>query len=538
MTQNHAIQFGTAGIRAVLGPLPNQMNRDLVMRVTAGLCKHLLKCSPEAPKQGLCVAYDGRKHSLEFARAVAEVACAQGFKVYTFEDTVPTPLLAFSVTELGASAGVMITASHNPPEYNGYKVFWHNGAQIIPPHDEGISKEIAALGPKQDFRTLAYAEFQKQRKIEFVGRQIETLYLSYIETLGHQPKTVDSICIAYTAMHGVGERIARKAFSQRGYTNCHSVPEQALPDPDFPTVAFPNPEEKGAMDLVLKLASRTDADIVLANDPDADRLAVACKDRSGSYHQLSGNEVGALLCEYQLRHSRTPEKQSIFCSIVSSPLTALIARHYGAYFEQTLTGFKWIMNRALAKQKEGFCLALGFEEALGYAPSSEVADKDGISSAILMTEMASFYLKTGQNLHDVLIELWLRFGFHHSTALNIHLDSEMAEHIQSKLDALRKEPPNLLGKLAVQRFCDYKTGQIKDRDGRSSQSTLPSSNVLAFHLEGGHRVMIRPSGTEPKLKIYLDITLPLASCEALAECQKQASAITTQLGDSVRAIFT
>jgi phosphomannomutase len=472
---------------------------------------------PNAKARGLCVGFDGRRKSRELASVTAEVASGAGFTVHLFDDVVPTPLLAFSITQRGAAAGVMITASHNPPEYNGYKAYWENGAQIVPPQDVEIAQAIAAVsGVRKLPRNTANVAGQPG---------VERRYVEAVRELIGEEVTPSPLRIVYTALHGVGERLATELLRGAGFPHVHSVPEQAEPDGTFPTVKFPNPEEPGAMDLALALANETSANLVLANDPDADRLAVAVRSLRGEIVQLTGNETGLLLADHLLARAPRDGKNLVLASLVSTPLIARLAASYGARCEFTLTGFKWIANRAIElTQRDGLRFLLGFEEALGFSVGNLVRDKDGVSAALLAARIAAHHAREGRTLLDALEAIYRKHGLYESRPISITLPGAtgMATMLAA-MNALRAAPPRELAGCAVNELQDLE---------RSVD--LPPSNVLVFQLAGGHRICVRPSGTEPKLKIYVDACTEVAVTETLSAARTRARELADSLGQALR----
>ncbi|MDH5492023.1 MAG: phospho-sugar mutase [Myxococcales bacterium] len=532
------LAFGTAGLRGLLGGGPHRMNRAVVLRTTAGLCAWLLEQIPDAAARGICVGYDGRRMSAELADDVASVVSGAGIVARVFTDFAPTPLVGFSLLERGAAAAVVITASHNPPEYNGYKVFWANGAQIIPPHDEGIAARIAAVGPLEKIPRCSTEEASERGLREELGASMQRHYLDYVGSLATHRERPEGFGIAYTAMHGVGAPYVLRALEEARFARIASVPSQEQPDGTFPTVAFPNPEEAGALDLVLALARAEDAELVLANDPDADRLAVAVRDAAGEYVQLNGNELGALMGHFLLERASASSAGAsdarqplVLCTIVSSPMLEAIAAAHGARFEQTLTGHKWIHNRAMQLEAESDVrFVFGYEEALGYAPGSAVRDKDGIASAILVADMAAYHRAQGQSLLEVLEEAYRRYGLFLSRQVSKVLPGgEGAAQIAASMRRVRAEPPTEIAGIPVRAFADLQLAQRRLADGRIEAIELPPSDVVSIELEGGHRIMLRPSGTEPKLKYYFDVRLELEPSEPLGAARGRGEALLDRL---------
>jgi len=509
------LEFGTAGLRGLMGAGPNRMNRAVVLRTSAALARHLNATVPGAAHLGVVVGYDGRRGSKVFARDVARALAGEGVKARVFEREVPTPVVAFAVKRLGAAAGVVVTASHNPPEYNGYKVYWDHGAQIVPPVDGGIAAAIAGIGALSEVRTVEEDEARAKGLYESLGEAMEGEYLELIAEAG--APTV-AITVAYTAMHGVGDRFTMEALAPFG--KAYSVPEQSQPDGRFPTVRFPNPEEPGAMDLLLALAASKNADVALANDPDADRLAVAVPDGE-RWRPLTGNEVGVLLGDHILR--RTAGERVVATSIVSSPLLGVVAASYGARYAEVLTGFKWIAQVAIAAATTGDeRFVFGYEEALGYAVTPWVRDKDGVSAARMVAALVSELKAKGQTLLDRLDEIHATHGLVVSGQHNLTAPGASGQkRIADIMAAFRARPVESLAGRRVVAWSDYQTGVRRDAAGEKAMG-LPPSNVLRLELEGGSRVMLRPSGTEPKIKYYFDHRELRLEGESAEACEARA----------------
>ncbi|MFF4990693.1 phospho-sugar mutase [Streptosporangium saharense] len=482
------LEFGTAGLRGELGAGPNRMNRVTVMRAAAGLA-HVL-----GPGAHVVIGYDARHKSDVFAHDTAAVLTGAGLRASVFDSPQPTPVLAFAVRHLGADAGVTVTASHNPPRDNGYKVYWGDGSQIVPPVDAEISAAIDAVGP--------VSELPLGSEWTSLGDDVVTAYLAAVTALpiGEARR----LRVAYTPLHGVGGDLTARAFLAAGFEAPVAVEEQAAPDPDFPTVAFPNPEEPGAMDLALGLARRIDADLVLANDPDADRCAVGVRLPGGGYRMLTGDEVGALLGEHVIRHT-SGEDRLVATTIVSSSLLGRIAAEYGVRHAETLTGFKWIM-------KAGPGLVFGYEEALGYSVGSDaglpVHDKDGVGAALTVAGLAAEAAARGRTLLDLLDDQARKYGLHATSQLSFRV-ADLAL-ITGAMAGLRAVPPVELGGRKVEAAEDLGAGL----DG------LPPTEGLRYRLAGGARVVVRPSGTEPKLKCYLEVVVPVEG--EVAEARERA----------------
>lgn len=528
-----SLEFGTAGLRGLLGAGPTRMNRVTVARATAGLCAWLKAQVPDAESRGICVARDARRNSDVFERDVIEIATGAGIPVAFFAQVTPTPVLAFAVLEQKAAGGVMITASHNPPGYNGYKVYWGNGAQIIPPHDRGIAEEIQQAPPVDRIPRLSTEEARRRgmlREIEPVRRKyIEAIVSDLLAPSAHRP-----VRVAYTALHGVAEATFREVLALAGFQDVHSVPEQRAPDGRFPTVDFPNPEEPGAMTRVLALADRIDADLAIANDPDGDRVGVAIRADHG-LELLSGNDIGILLANDLLARYRGNAKPVVISTIVSSPMLGPVAASHGALWEQTLTGHKWIQNRAIELEQEGFAYVFGYEEALGYAPSKLVRDKDGISSALCLVDLASRLAAKGQTLLDARAALWREHGFYADRQISRRFDgSDAKARMDEVIDGYRSQPPRDIGGQRLLSMLDLERQKRWSPSGETSFVRFAPSNVLIFELEGGHRAMVRPSGTEPKLKYYFyALSRPSDRLDLTASEQAARSIVQSMVEDLV-----
>jgi len=521
------LAFGTAGLRGLIGGGESRMNRAVIRRTTYGLGKYLLAVNENAARvHGVVIGYDGRHMGREFAEDTARVLAALGIPSKVTPGPCPTPLTAFALLAEGAAAGIMVTASHNPPAYNGYKVYWGNGAQIIPPHDLGIAARIDKAPPADEINLA-------DGGISVWPAELELRYLDAIQALGVRSDGDRSIKIVYTPLHGTGNRLVRLVFERAGFDNVETVPAQAEPDGDFPTVAFPNPEEPGALDLAYGLGKREDAALIIANDPDVDRLAVAVRDKhGGNYVQLTGNQVGALLGHYLLTQGKDKgaEKRLTIASLVSSPMLGVMARALGVRYEETLTGFKWIANRAMELEQEGYRFVFGFEEALGYTVGSLVRDKDGIGAALLLAELAAVRHAEGKTLLDELEDLSRRYGLFVSSQKSITLPGQAGlAQIGLIMDRLRASPPLEIGAYKVVAMNDYKKQIRTSSGGSTSVLSLPPSNVLAFELEGNNRVIARPSGTEPKIKFYFDLCEPMTTGEALHDAEGRARGKVAEL---------
>jgi phosphomannomutase len=512
------LEFGTAGLRGILGAGPNRMNRAVVIRTTAGLATYLLATVPDARTRGVVIGHDARHGSAPFAADAAAVLAGYGIPVHFLPAHAPTPLTAFAVKHLRAAAGVMVTASHNPPEYNGYKVYWGNGAQIVPPHDKGIAAAIDGIGPLATVPRRPPDDARAAGLLRDPGPEIAAAYGAAVRGLT-RPAPEAGLTVVYTALHGVGAPFALEALREAGFERVFSVKAQEAPDPDFPTVRFPNPEEPGALDLALDLARHERADLVLANDPDADRLAVAVPDRDGNYRVLTGNQIGVLLGAYLLRRDPGADRLAI-TTIVSSPMLGWMCRKAGVRYAETLTGFKWIANEAMRQEAEtGTRFVFGYEEALGYTVGTVVRDKDGISAAVLFAELAADARERGRTVLDELAALYREHGLWVSGQRSAKLTKEGMARV---MEAFRAAPPAAIGGSRVVRSLDYRAGVARDAAGGETTLSLPKSNVLAFELENGARVTLRPSGTEPKIKYYFDLAETMRPGESLADGEARA----------------
>jgi phosphomannomutase len=527
------LEFGTAGLRGLIGAGDNRMNRRVVAQTTAGLCAYLAKTSADAAQRGLCIGFDGRHKSREFAEEARAIACGAGFVVYAFEEVCATPLLAFAVRDRAAIGGIMITASHNPAAYNGYKVYLHDGAQLRQPHDAGIAQAIHRVGP-----ALALPRLSRERaRISGLLRALEGVEERYLASLASELAALSpasagtGLSVAYTALHGVGAALARKALALAGVEQLHVVAGQAEPDAAFPSVAFPNPEEPGAMDAVLELANARHCDLAIANDPDADRVAVAARAADGGMRVLSGNALGVLLADHLLSHAPQDGKNLLVSTIVTTPMVGRIARAHGARWETTLTGFKWILPRALELEaQQGLRLVLGFEEALGYCVGTRVRDKDGIAAAAHVVRMAAEHAAHGRSLHDALDALYRRHGLFESRQLSINLPGAGGRaRIEACMAKLRAEPPASIAGRPVSAVLDL----LAD----DPTAALPKSDVIRIELDGAQRITVRPSGTEPKLKIYLDCVAEVAENETLSAARARAEQCAEQLSLGIRALL-
>lgn len=509
------LEFGTAGLRGIIGAGINRMNIYVVRRATQGLANHIIKQG--GADKGVAIAYDSRHMSPEFAEEAALTLAANGIKAYKFESLRPTPELSFAVRELGCIAGINITASHNPPEYNGYKVYWEDGAQFTPPHDKGVTAEVLAITDLSTVKTTDVESAKAAGKYEIIGEAIDDKYIAQVKAQVVNQEAIDkmqdSIQIVYTPLHGTGNIPARRALAEIGFTHVYVVPEQELPDGDFPTVSYPNPEAEEAFELGLALAKEKDADLVLATDPDADRLGVYVKDaKSGDYIPLTGNMSGSLLCEYVLSQKKErgaiPEDGQVVKSIVTTNLVDAVAKSYGCELIEVLTGFKYIGQQILKEENTGYGTYLfGLEESYGCLIGTYARDKDAISATVALCEAAAYYKMKGMTLWDAMIAIYEKYGYYKDAVKSIGLKGiEGQAKIQAIMDTLRNNTPTEVGGYRTVSARDYKLDTIKDMEnGEVKPTGLPESNVLYYDLTDDAWLCVRPSGTEPKIKFYYGI---------------------------------
>lgn len=514
---NGRLEFGTAGLRGKVGCGPNRMNRLVIQETATGLGHYLIEQIANAKQKGVVVGYDGRTDSRQFAHDTASVLTALGIKVYLTHDVAATPIVAFGVRHFDAAAAVVVTASHNPPEYNGFKVYWDNGAQIIPPHDSGIASEIDIAATKP-IPLMALDDAKKHQLLQWLD---DSYYQTYRDVMAsnpllHSKADPKPVSIAYTAMHGVGADMAETLLKDAGFKDIYSVKEQHEPDGTFPTVNFPNPEEAGAMDMVIALAQQHNADIACANDPDADRFAVAVLQSNGHYKMLTGDQVGALFGHYLLSKSDA-QQPLVGNTIVSSSLLNKIATAHGAQYFQTLTGFKWLTNVAMQLQTETQPFLFAYEEALGYTVGSKVWDKDGLSALVAFAQLTAELKAEGKSIWDQLETLYRQHGMYVNAQRSIALDPA-APAIG---EVLRSNPPSSIAGRKIESVEDLKSLQKIYADGRSESIDLPASDVLIYHLSGGARVIVRPSGTEPKIKCYYEVVEQFANQDSFEQAQEK-----------------
>lgn len=508
------LEFGTAGLRGIIGAGTNRMNIYVVRKTTQGLANYII--SQDGQKKGVAIAFDSRRMSPEFANEAALCLAANGIKAYIFESLRPTPELSFAVRELGCIAGINITASHNPPEYNGYKVYWEDGAQITPPHDSGIMDEVKKVTDYDQVKTMDKGDAIAAGLYEVIGQKVDD---AYIERLKSQVLHMDAIRqmagelkIVYSPLHGTGNIPARRVLDELGFKHVYVVKEQELPDGEFPTVSYPNPESKEAFELGLALAKEVDADLVLATDPDADRLGVYVKDQQGEYHSLTGNMSGCLLADYEIGQRKElkglPEDGALIKTIVTTNMADAIARAYGVRLIEVLTGFKYIGQQILGfEENHTGTYLFGFEESYGCLIGTHARDKDAIVATMALCEAAAYYKTQGKTLWDAMIDMYEKYGYYKDDIQSITMKGiEGLEKIQQIMESLRQNPPAEIAGYKVTAARDYKKDTITNlATGEVTATGLPSSNVLYYDLTDDAWLCVRPSGTEPKVKFYYGI---------------------------------
>ena len=510
------LAFGTAGLRGIIGAGINRMNIYVVRKATQGLADYILEQNTD--KKRVAIAFDSRHMSPEFADEAARCLAANGIKAFIFESLRPTPELSFAVRDLNCIAGINITASHNPPAYNGYKVYWEDGAQFTDPHASGVTAKVNAITDISTCKTISKEEAMEAGLYEVIGAEVDDAYIAEVEKQVFNQKAIDEMSsklkIVYTPLHGTGNLPVRRVLSDLGFENVYVVPEQELPDGDFPTVSYPNPEAKEAFELGLALAKEKDADLVLATDPDADRLGVYVKDsKSGDYIPLTGNMSGSLLCEYVLSQRKAingslPEDGAVVKSIVTTNLVDAIADAYNVKLIEVLTGFKWIGKEILGFEKSGKGTYLfGLEESYGCLIGTYARDKDAVSATVALCEAAAYYATQGKTLWDIMLEMYEKYGYYLDRITSMDFPGlEGMDKMQSMLNAFRENPPKEIAGYKVEKVRDYSNDTILDvSTGETSPIGLPNSNVLYYELEGGAWVCVRPSGTEPKIKFYYGV---------------------------------
>lgn len=513
------LEFGTGGLRGIMGVGTNRMNPYTVGTATQGLANYLKKVFPDVPGISVAIAYDSRNNNRLFANTAADVLSANGIRVYVFDDIRPTPELSFAVRHLGCKAGIVITASHNPPEYNGYKVYWEDGGQLVPPHDKNVIAEVNKI------RSIDEVRFERNEQlISSIGEEIDKEYMQRITQLSLSPEAIRAhrdLKIVYTPIHGTGVKLVPETLRLMGFENVIHVPEQDVPDGNFPTVKSPNPEESSALAMAIEKAKQTQADMVMATDPDADRIGLAIRLEDGEYELLNGNQTASLLIYYLLTKWKENEliegKEFIVKTIVTTELLSEIAATFGVKVYDTLTGFKYIAERIrLLEGKEKFIG--GGEESYGYLVGDFVRDKDAVISAVMIAEMTAWAKQQGKSLKNLLQEIYLKHHFYKERLVSlVRKGIEGAAEIQQLMKSFREHPPQEINGQALVMIKDFLSGEGKDlANGEVFKLDLPSSNVLQFFLADGSKISIRPSGTEPKIKFYFSVKETLDNMDSYA----------------------
>lgn len=525
------LEFGTGGLRGLMGVGTNRMNKYTVGMATQGYANYLKQCFPNGVK--VAIAHDSRNNSRFFAETTAKVFAANGIKVYLFEDMRPTPELSFAIRELGCQGGVVCTASHNPKEYNGYKAYWDDGSQLVPPHDKNVIKEVDKIASVDDVKWNGGEE-----NISIIGKELDEKYMEMVKGLSVYPEVIakhSDLKIVYTPIHGTGIKLVPPVLEKFGFNNVHIVKEQAIPDGNFPTVVYPNPEESEAMSYGLKLAEELNADILCGTDPDADRLAIGVKDSHGKWVLMNGNQTAVLAFNYLIEARKTKgiakPNDMVITTIVTTPMIDTIAAGNGVGCYRVLTGFKWIAE--MIRQKEGKeNYIIGGEESFGLMTGDKIRDKDGISAVALLCEMAAFEKEKGRSLYEKMIDLYVEYGFYKEHLVSITkkgMDGQ--QQIAAMMESYRNNPPKTINGVAVVKLLDYELRKgTNPQTGEEWAIDLPKSNVLQFILEDGSSISARPSGTEPKIKFYFSVNTKLASA---AEFDK----VNAALDEKIKAVI-
>ncbi len=509
------LEFGTAGLRGVIGAGTNRMNKYTVGKATQGLANYILEQGTQ--DKGVAISYDSRRMSKEFSLLTALILNANGIKTYLFENLRPVPELSFTVRKLKCTAGVMITASHNPPKYNGYKVYWDDGAQIVEPRDKEIIAKVRAVESFSEIKEISKEEAIEKGLFNVIGTEMDDEYISVLKSKILNPEIVKEqgkkLKVVYTPLHGTGNTIAGRLFKEIGMENVYVVPEQKDPDGEFPTVSYPNPEDKAAFKLALELAKKEDADVVLATDPDADRLGIFAKDaKTGEYMEYTGNMSALLIAEYRIEQMKEkgilPEDGMFITTIVSSDLAKAIAKYYNLECIEVLTGFKNI-GRIMRQEEEknGMKYVFGFEESYGCLIGDYARDKDGIAAVMALCEATCYYASKGKTLWDAMEDIYKKYGYYKEAQVSIVMEgAEGAEKIKEMMTNMRNTPVEKIGEYKVLTFKDVEKDYVKDMvTGEESKTGLPKSNVLYYALEDNNWCCVRPSGTEPKIKLYMGV---------------------------------
>lgn len=529
------LEFGTAGMRGIVGPGINRMNIYTVRQATEGLARLIETYGEEAKKRGVAIAHDSRHFSPEFALESAKVLVKHGIKAYVFEELRPTPELSYAVRHLHTFAGIMITASHNPAAYNGYKVYGEDGGQMPPKDADALTEYVRQVENPLAVDVVTKEELEQSALFEWIGEAVDAAYLEEIKSVSVNPSLLSDtkdLSVVYTPLHGTGLMLTKRALDQAGFTGLQIVSEQAVPDGDFTTVKSPNPEEAGAFEYAIRLGEETKADVLLATDPDADRMGAAVRQPDGTYQVITGNQIAAILLDYLLfAHQKAgtlPTNAAAVKSIVSSELPTVIAEHYGAKMVNVLTGFKFIAEQIKNyEETNAHTFMFGFEESYGYLVQPFVRDKDAIQAVLLLTEVAAHFKSEGKTLYDGLQALYEKYGYFLEKTISVTVQGlEGPAKIKALLDGLRKEVPSNFGGIKVAVAQDFAVNQQVDSQGVTSEIGLPTSNVLKYILEDGSWIAVRPSGTEPKIKFYMGVKAATQeeAEEKLAKFQKDLDA--------------
>ncbi len=505
------LDFGTGGLRGIIGAGTNRMNIYTVGMATQGLANYIVKKGRAS--DGIVIACDSRRMSDIFTHEAASILAGNGIKVYIFDDITPTPLCSFAIRQLKTVSGIVITASHNPPEYNGYKVYWDDGGQVIPPFDKEIIEEVKKIDSVNKIKKTDLDSGKKSGTIEVIGDDIRKAYISKLEEVSLRPKAESSIKIVFTPLHGTGYKIIPDVLNHFGFKKVILVDEQKTPDGEFPTVKYPNPEEKEALELSIKLAEKTDADIIMATDPDADRMGIGFKDKSGNYILINGNQIGTMLEYYLLSRlsedKKLPQNGSIVKTIVTTDLQKEIAESFNCRVDDVLTGFKWIAMKMKGYDDTGESkFIFGGEESYGYLPVDFVRDKDAVSACYFFAEMADWLSKKGTGLHDFLNEIYIKYKVYLEDLHSLTLKGvEGMEKIKNIMESFRSDVPDKFADIEIVKIADIEKQKIMDLVNNSEEDMqgLPVSNVIQFFLEDGSKITMRPSGTEPKIKFYFSV---------------------------------
>lgn len=508
------LEFGTGGMRGEIGPGTNRMNIYTVRKASAGLAAYIAKQGEDAKKRGVAIAYDSRHKSPEFAMEAAKTLASQGIQTYVFDELRPTPELSFAVRKLNAYAGIVVTASHNPPEYNGYKVYGDDGAQLPPKEADIVIAEVNAIENELTIQVEDEQSLKEKGLIKIIGEEIDKPYTEELTSISVHPELSDEVdvSVVFTPLHGTANKPVRRGLEALGYKNVTVVKEQELPDPDFSTVKSPNPEEHAAFEYAIKLGEEQNADILVATDPDADRLGIAVKNSEGKYTVLTGNQTGALLLHYLLSEKKKqgalPENGVVMKTIVTSELGRAVASSFGLDTVDTLTGFKFIGEKIKEYEKSGqYTFQFGYEESYGYLIGDFARDKDAIQAALLAVEVCAFYKKQGMSLYDALLSIFKEYGYYREGLKSLTLKGKQgAEQISAILTSFRNDPPKQMAGKQITQAEDYSTGKrTVFADHLEEDIDLPKSNVLKYFLEDGSWFCLRPSGTEPKVKFYFAV---------------------------------